>query len=236
VKSPASLDEELTGPLTDLSNLFYGAVRDAAAIETPSSRRKRRMEYDSSYESEESRTPQSVPRNPFSPDSATPFARRCRAPKFSPDLVCDLPLTPPKPSKQMRRTDEISLYSGRLTQDFEIQDVVGKGTFGTVYHVKSKVDGMDYAIKRTKRTLRSGKDCSRNMQEVYALAAISDTNTILRYYSSWVEDEYVYLQVRSMLRCLAGLWACNGRLTKCPHAISCVCGDCVMTTAGALRG
>ena len=37
---------------------------------------------------------------------------------------------------------------GRFGLDYELKGQLGKGGFGVVYHVRSKTDGGEYAVKR----------------------------------------------------------------------------------------
>jgi len=75
--------------------------------------------------------------------------------------------------------------------------VLGEGSFGKVYRCIKKIDGGEYAIKETFRKFE-GKNKAHSLNEVQALAslnAVDDNQFIIRYYSSWVEDEKFYLEV-----------------------------------------
>ena len=71
---------------------------------------------------------------------------------------------------------------------------LGKGGFGTVYHVKNFVDNQDYAVKkipldpkRMKQWQTSGtKEVEALLKEIRTLARLEHTN-IVRYYSAWIE-------------------------------------------------
>jgi tRNA A-37 threonylcarbamoyl transferase component Bud32 len=93
------------------------------------------------------------------------------------------------------QTQEIS----RFNQDFEILDTIGNGSFGTVYKCKSRLDGCTYAIKTTKRRARGTADRERMLQEVKALAVLSDVSDvaafhIVRYHQAWIgEDDRLHI-------------------------------------------
>ena len=54
----------------------------------------------------------------------------------------------------------------RLVTDFELLNVLGTGTFGTVYRARSKLDDVLYAIKRSRRRFRGNEDKNKMMHEV----------------------------------------------------------------------
>lgn len=70
-----------------------------------------------------------------------------------------------------------------------------------MYRVKGKLDGIGYAIKKSRRRPHSQHERASMMLEVQALAALSaqedseQTNCIVRYYSAWTEDEYLCIQM-----------------------------------------
>jgi hypothetical protein len=123
--------------------------------------------------------------------------------QISPDDVTATPVTPMSTAKLLS-SDEKSPNSAnspivsRLANDFDIVNVIGSGTFGTVYRVKGKIDEVLYAVKRSLRRFRGSLDRTRMMHEVHALAALSaneDVTSIVRYYSAWIEDDHVLIQM-----------------------------------------
>ena len=89
----------------------------------------------------------------------------------------------------------------KLVNEFRIEETVGSGTFGTVYRVKSLIDGQYYAVKQSQRQFRSVHEKNRMMHEVEALAAIataenqqSGSSDIVKFYSAWIEDDYLCIQ------------------------------------------
>jgi len=83
----------------------------------------------------------------------------------------------------------------RLTNDYQILEVLGRGSFGKVYRCINKVDKNQYAIKETFRSF-TGKNKVYGLNETQALAsltAIGDSIHVVRYYNSWIEDDKLCL-------------------------------------------
>mmetsp|Transcript_14793 Transcript_14793/g.27829 ORF Transcript_14793/g.27829 Transcript_14793/m.27829 type:complete len:728 (-) Transcript_14793:90-2273(-) len=88
--------------------------------------------------------------------------------------------------------------TSRLSQDFQIIGTLGDGSFGTVYKCLSRLDGCTYAIKASKRRAKGRSDRERMLQEVKALAVLSDVSDvaafhIVRYHQAWIEDERLHI-------------------------------------------
>lgn len=87
----------------------------------------------------------------------------------------------------------------RFQSDFEVLSVIGSGSFGEVYRARSRVDGMEYAVKCTRRRFKGQADRARYLQEVKALAKVCNSDSeevlhIVRYHQAWIEDERLYMQ------------------------------------------
>ena len=87
----------------------------------------------------------------------------------------------------------------RFAADFEVVGTLGNGSFGCVYKVLNRMDLRLYAIKAAKREARGKSDRERMLQEVYALAALSDQSSagamhIVRYHQAWMEGNRLYIQ------------------------------------------
>ncbi|KAL5471354.1 hypothetical protein EMCRGX_G029461 [Ephydatia muelleri] len=110
--------------------------------------------------------------------------------------ACDTPATPlvsmqspcrlltiPEDRETFIRKESTS--ESRFGLDYELKGQLGKGGFGVVYHVRSKTDGGEYAVKRISLpNQKSARD--KVMREVLVLARL-DHPRIVRYYHSWVE-------------------------------------------------
>ena len=85
----------------------------------------------------------------------------------------------------------------RFEEDFEQVAVLGKGSFGTCYKCIKRLDGCTYAVKRTNRQIRGDIDRNHVLKEVYALSSLcnaEETPHVVRYFSAWIEDGYLYIQ------------------------------------------
>lgn len=85
--------------------------------------------------------------------------------------------------------------TSRYAVEFSEVKILGRGSFGEVYHVRNHIDGQDYAVKKIplshKRLeqLRSGgrDQLEKIMREIRTLARLEHTN-VVRYYGAWVEQ------------------------------------------------
>ncbi|GLA57083.1 hypothetical protein AtubIFM54640_003208 [Aspergillus tubingensis] len=107
--------------------------------------------------------------------------------QFPGSSTVGLPLLQPKPQPP-------SSHLSRYTMEFSEVKVLGRGSFGEVYHVKNHIDDQDYAIKKiplSQRRLQQLQCGSQNqlekiMKEIRTLARLEHTN-VVRYYGAWVE-------------------------------------------------
>jgi len=117
----------------------------------------------------------------------------------------------------------------RFQSDFEVLKAIGSGSFGTVHKVKSRLDGVLYAVKSTRAKFKSNAHRERMLAEVFALAALSNdrdhrgttdegSKHIVRYYQAWLEDGRLFIQTElcdsSLERELA-----RGRVERTPKGI-----------------
>ncbi|RAL04160.1 putative protein kinase [Aspergillus ibericus CBS 121593] len=102
---------------------------------------------------------------------------------------------PPPPSGHM----------SRYAMEFSEVKVLGRGSFGEVYHVRNHIDGQSYAIKKiplSQRRLQQLQCGSQNqleniMKEIRTLARLEHTN-VVRYYGAWVEQAHPAGYAQSM--------------------------------------
>ncbi|KAJ5585033.1 uncharacterized protein N7459_004833 [Penicillium hispanicum] len=89
-------------------------------------------------------------------------------------------------------------HMSRYSVEFSELKILGRGSFGEVYHVKNHIDGQDYAVKKiplSQRRLDQLQFGGQNqletiMKEIRTLARLEHTN-IVRYYGAWVEQAHV---------------------------------------------
>jgi len=91
----------------------------------------------------------------------------------------------------------------KLRSLYHIKKVIGKGSYGKVYLVKSKIDSHQYAIKTISR--RKGTKVAM-LNEVEILGKLSSYNNasqnILRYYASWEEDSTLFIKTEYCMNTL----------------------------------
>lgn len=86
----------------------------------------------------------------------------------------------------------------RYSVEFDELKILGRGSFGSVYHAKNHIDGQEYAIKKiplSQRRLEQLQFGGQNqletiMKEIRTLARLEHTN-IVRYYGAWVEQAHL---------------------------------------------
>jgi translation initiation factor 2-alpha kinase 3 len=95
--------------------------------------------------------------------------------------------------------------TSRYAVEFSEIRVVGRGSFGEVYHVKNHIDGQDYAIKKiplSQKRLQQLQCGNENqleniMKEIRTLARLEHAN-VVRYYGAWIEQtHYPRIQIPS---------------------------------------
>lgn len=77
----------------------------------------------------------------------------------------------------------------RYQEEFLELAEIASGEFGVVKKARHRLDGMVYAIKVSKKTIRKNShDEKMAMNEVFAHAALMKHKHVVRYYNSWVEN------------------------------------------------
>ncbi|CAI9105353.1 OLC1v1004259C1 [Oldenlandia corymbosa var. corymbosa] len=83
----------------------------------------------------------------------------------------------------------------RYRADFHEIEKIGDGNFSCVFKVLKRIDGCMYAVKHSTRQLYNDAERRRALMEVQALAALGSHQNIVGYYSSWFENEKLYIQM-----------------------------------------
>lgn len=86
------------------------------------------------------------------------------------------------------------LDSTRYVRDFDEVGVIGKGGYGTVFHVQHKLDGLSYAVKKIplgpnqlhEIQQKGQMELDAILSELRTLAKLEHPN-IVRYYNGWIE-------------------------------------------------
>ena len=93
----------------------------------------------------------------------------------------------PSPVKRIRVAD---FFVTRHAEE------IASGEFGCVKRARHRLDGVDYAVKISKKNLDlvSRHDEKMALNEVFAHAALIKHKHFVRYYNSWVEAGHVYIQ------------------------------------------
>lgn len=73
-------------------------------------------------------------------------------------------------------------FISEFRRNFEIIDLLGKGGFGIVFHVKHKKDASEYAIKRINMAVQSNEGIERELK-----IKDCDHENIIKYFDSWTE-------------------------------------------------
>lgn len=101
----------------------------------------------------------------------------------------------PVSDTQSSEPEEIIGYFSRYLNDFREVSVLGEGSFGRVTKCINLIDGLEYAVKRTCKEIGGEKEEEAILKEVHALATLVDNPYIVRYYSSWIEDKRIFIQL-----------------------------------------
>ena len=88
----------------------------------------------------------------------------------------------------------------RLRADFVDLGVLGRGGFCKVFKVISRLDGSQYAVKRTERKLQSERERREALREVQAMASLGGGadrggEHVVRYFGCWMEYDHLYIQL-----------------------------------------
>ncbi|XP_034690160.1 wee1-like protein kinase [Vitis riparia] len=83
----------------------------------------------------------------------------------------------------------------RYHTDFHEIEQIGDGNFSRVFKVLKRIDGCMYAVKHSTRPLHQDTERRKALMEVQALAVLGSHENIVGYYTSWFENEKLYIQM-----------------------------------------
>ncbi|KAL6474927.1 hypothetical protein MHYP_G00159670 [Metynnis hypsauchen] len=81
-----------------------------------------------------------------------------------------------------------------FSQCFVNLGLIGRGSFGEVYKVKSLLDGRQYAVKRAVQRFRSQAERSRSIKEARNHERLHPHPHILGFSAAWEEGGHLYIQ------------------------------------------
>ncbi|XP_047312786.1 wee1-like protein kinase [Impatiens glandulifera] len=83
----------------------------------------------------------------------------------------------------------------RYRSDFHEIEEIGNGNFSHVFKVLNRIDGSMYAVKKSTKVLHNDTERRKALMEVQALAALGFHENLVGYYSSWFENEQLFIQM-----------------------------------------
>uniref|UniRef100_M4C5V5 Protein kinase domain-containing protein n=1 Tax=Hyaloperonospora arabidopsidis (strain Emoy2) TaxID=559515 RepID=M4C5V5_HYAAE len=109
----------------------------------------------------------------------------------------------------------------KYLSDFSELGLIGSGSFSKVYKCIKKIDGWEYAVKKNKRHFRGKADTERALREVQALAALSSSNHVVRYFDAWIEEDLLYIQLERLDGCSLDSFVNKYAPHKVPEEVLC---------------
>lgn len=85
------------------------------------------------------------------------------------------------------------LQTSRFNEEFRLDDFIATGAFGEVFKCTNLLDGISYAIKKTKKTIYKSQEYFIR-KEVYAHSVIGRHPNIVSYFTAWHERGHIYIQ------------------------------------------
>ncbi|KAI9228903.1 MAG: kinase-like domain-containing protein, partial [Piptocephalis tieghemiana] len=110
-------------------------------------------------------------------------------------IILDTPLpsslsSPCRPSYRHSTSapSSLDILRSRYRDDFEELRLIGRGAYGSVWHARNKLDGLDYAIKKVCLRPGAAHTYRKVFREIKSMSRLDHPN-VVRYYSSWLEYE-----------------------------------------------
>ncbi|ESO02569.1 hypothetical protein HELRODRAFT_106737 [Helobdella robusta] len=135
--------------------------------------------------------------NPFAVDLKNSHLRsgtkRCREQVDSSPVNLDSSLDESNQQPQKKLALR-SMNTSRFKKEFHMMSRIGDGHFGSVFQCLNRLDGCTYAIKRSNKQVVGSVFENNAINEVYAHAVLGKHPHIIGYYSSWVEQDRLFIQ------------------------------------------
>ena len=142
---------------------------------------------------------------PLAPPFAQAAAKKAQLLAFkrsmaSPPSHRNIFLTAPAQGEEAKEVDVDtrgvgSACTSRYRADFHQVRQLGQGSFSTVFHVTGRLDGGEYAVKRLLKEVHAPAALRAALTEVQALAAVGPHPWLVRYYTAWMEEHRLHIQL-----------------------------------------
>lgn len=81
-----------------------------------------------------------------------------------------------------------------FNQCFHVISVLGEGSFGKVFKVRSKEDGKFYAVKRSREPFKGESDRLYKLEEVKKHEQLPKHRNCVKFFKAWEERHHLYIQ------------------------------------------
>ncbi|XP_005176772.1 membrane-associated tyrosine- and threonine-specific cdc2-inhibitory kinase [Musca domestica] len=98
-------------------------------------------------------------------------------------------------SSLLGSTYNCSLNETYFEQCFTRVAKIGEGSFGEVFKVRSKEDGLLYAVKMSKQLFRSDLYRQERLEEVRRYEQFSGHKNCLKFYRAWEQEDRLFMQM-----------------------------------------
>ncbi|GKT37005.1 hypothetical protein ADUPG1_009871, partial [Aduncisulcus paluster] len=143
------------------------------------------------------------------------FVRKSCGPRLSKPVAPSVKLSTGKSSRMTVDMRTKVLFSNEkvtlkdpyqsLFDEFDIDQLVGGGSFAVVYKARWKTDGKVYAVKKTKFPLYSSKQREQLVKEAEAMVVHKSNPHIVHTTRAWIENGHGFVQMEYCSGSVSGL-------------------------------
>jgi tRNA A-37 threonylcarbamoyl transferase component Bud32 len=183
-----SYDDELFGPSQQSPStppkFSQSQSQNSPKDEDDNSNQKKPLKYNSKVKYHENifsplRNHSNSNSNDVSMESINPYKRRKHDDSENEELLANVD----------------QYYISRYFTDFQEEGTIGSGNFSKVVKVVNNFDGCYYAMKIITKDIYSFHEEGSNLREVMALANLRYCPYIVNYFTSWIENNKLYIQL-----------------------------------------